>query len=154
MASASMPDVLEEIRTVLRSLPGLNPNEYPSEQDENPIICLAYPGPGDSSLGTSHGGTGRPSYWQTDTFLIDITTARSDLASDLKAIEPYAQGVPSALMVGFSRDRFNGRVVVFGDPNTPGSTRPIRRRLVYMENGAPVYRFEVDVSYQVEILHD
>jgi hypothetical protein len=150
-------NVLAEIRTVLRGLPGLNPDEYPSEQDENPVICLVYPGPGRAALGSSHGGNGYPNYWTFDTILIDVFVLRSDLLMDYKAVEPYAQGVITALMAAFSRDRFNGQVVAMGDPGTPGSGVPIRRSPLFPQSGGIDglgHRFEVDVSYQVDILHD
>lgn len=153
----ALPDVLHEFRTVLRGLPGLNPDEYPSEQDENQVICLVYPGPGRAQLGSSRGGNGHPNYWSFDTVIIDIFTLRSDLQSDYKAVEPYAQGVPTALMRAFSEHRFHGHVVAMSDPGAPGSTWPIRRTSIFLQSGgvdAIGYRFEVDVSYQVDIIHD
>lgn len=157
MASSTLPAVLAEIRSVLKTLPGLNPDEYPSAQDEQPIVCLVYPGSGRAQLGTSSNDSGRPSYWEFDTVVIDIVTPQSDMAADYKAVEPYAQGVPTALFAAFSNDRFNGKITTMSDPYTPGSTWPIRRSLIYpVSGGVDVlgYRFEVDVSYQVDIIHD
>ena len=157
MPSSSMPDVLREIRAVLTGIPGLLPDEYPSEQNEQPVFCLVYPGQGRAQLGTSRGGTGHPSYWEFDTVIIDIVTPRSDMLSDFKAVERYPGLVPSALMAAFSDHKFNGYVAVMSDPTAPGSTWPIRRALIYPQAGGVDmlgYRFEVDLAYQVEILHD
>ena len=151
----TLPDVLREIRSVLATIDGLNPDEYPSEQDQNAIICLVYPAPGRAQLGSSSGSNGFPTYWSFDTINIDIFTLRSDLLMDYKAVEPYAQGVITALMVAFDTHRFGGHVVTMSDPGAPGSTWPIRRTPIFPVSGgidALGYRFEIDVSYQVDIV--
>lgn len=153
----TLPDVLAEFRMVAAGLEGLNPDEYPSEQDQRQLICLVYPGPGRAQLGSSMGGNGHPNYWSFDTIIIDVFTLRSDMLSDYKAVEPYAQGIPSALMKAFSQHRFHDHVVAMSDPGAPESTWPIRRTSIFPQSGgidALGYRFEVDVSYQVDIIHD
>lgn len=153
----TLPDVLAEFRAVLRGIDGLNPDEYPSEQDQNPIVCLVYPGPGRAQLGSSMGGNGHPNYWSFDTIIIDVFTLRSDMLMDYKAVEPYAQGIPTALMVAYSDHRFHGHVVTMSDPGAPGSTWPIRRSPIFPVSGgidALGYRFEIDVSYQVDIIYE
>lgn len=151
-------DVLREIRSVLRPLPGIRSTpDQPGDVELADTICLVYPGPGQARLGTSSGRGGTPNRWQLDTVLIDVYRFLSDLARDMETLEPLAEAVPAALMAAFARDRFNGWVVTLGDPQTPGAVWPVRRSLIMPDKQgiqAVGYHFEVDVAYQVEILYD
>lgn len=155
MADADIDALLTEFGTILGGIAGLNPGQYPTEQDHNRILCLIYPGPGRSQLGTSSGGhSGLPQRWQFDTIMIDVATPRSDMAYDFAAVTPYVQLVESALFKAFSHTRFSGLVTTLGDATSPGSTWPVRRSLIFPQQaGIDVigYRWEVDVSYQVVI---
>lgn len=155
--ATTLPDVLEVFRTTMRSLPGLNPAGYPTEQDTNQIKCLVYPAPGRSQFGSSEGGNGYPNYWQFDTIVIEVFTYRSNLESDFKAVEPYTHLVPHAIMAAFMRDKMNGTVQILGDAESPESQWPIRRSLIFdLSAGSNMigYQFEVDISYQVDIIYD
>ena len=152
--SSNVAPLLAEFRRLLGEIPGLRPGQYPSEQDQNQIVCLIYPGPGRAQIGTSSGRGGLPSRWDFDTIIIEVATTRSDMASDFLAVEPYVSSVPAALFRAFAQNRFSGLVATLGDPMTPGSTWPVRRSLIFPQSaGMDVigYRWEVDVSYQVVI---
>lgn len=155
--TSTLPDVLAAVRSIVRTLPGLNPANQPTEQDENQFITLVYSREGRTQLATSHGDGGYPRSWQFDVITVEVVTVRSDLESDFDAIEPYTHLIPNALIAAFSNDKWNGRIQVLGDAGTPGSTWPVRRSLILEDrNEMPVigYQFEVDVSYQVDIIHD
>lgn len=155
MTESSHEAVLAEFVSILSGIDGLTPGQYPSEQDHNRIVCLVYPGPGRSQLGTSSGGlSGLPMRWQFDTIMIDVGTIRSDMQYDFAAVVPYAGLVENALFKAFSHTRFSGLVTTLGDATSPGSTWPVRRSLIFPQQaGIDVigYRWEVDVSYQVVI---
>jgi hypothetical protein len=155
MTESNVGAVLAEFRSILGEIDGLSPGRYPSEQDHNRIVCMVYPGPGRAQIGTSSGGhSGLPQRWQFDTIIIDVVTPRSDMAYDFAAVETYAESVTATLFKSFYTHRFAGLTVTLGDATTPGSTWPVRRSLIFPQQaGVDVigYRWEVDVSYQVDI---
>lgn len=148
--------LIQEIRNDLATLPGLQRVHFdvPDDISRTPAIVV-YPMAGRWELGTHSGDTGKPMRWAMHTIRIELHVDRIDLSRDMDVVMEFCDNLPDWLFAGFKRDKFNGTMVLPGDPHLANNAvAPIRYSVIEMAWGADQHigwRLEFDVSTESEI---
>lgn len=114
----SLVNLLDEIREDLKTLPGILRvyGGVPDALNEFPAVIVASMG-GRCRL-ASHGSPGAAPLHCTHDIRVEIHVPRKDLEGDAAKMTAIAEDAVIWIYSGFVKDRYNGTMVVTGDPGT------------------------------------